>query len=71
MQGGRLAHRRLQEEAIAVAPDGRAYLTDLRSGETAAGDLALRLDLAQLLTTLALRVGPERAVRTAASVRAR
>ncbi len=68
MQGGRLAHRRLQEEAIAVAPDGRAYLTDLRSGETAAGDLALRLDLAQLLTTLALRVGPERAVRTAASV---
>ncbi|XRQ14995.1 lysylphosphatidylglycerol synthase domain-containing protein [Actinomadura welshii] len=68
LQGGRLAHRRLQEEAIAVGADGRAYITDLRAGETAAGDLALRLDLAQLLTTLALRVGPERAVRTAASV---
>ncbi|TDC64044.1 flippase-like domain-containing protein [Actinomadura sp. GC306] len=67
MQAGRLAHRRLQDGAIAVGADGRAYLTDLRSGETAAGDLALRLDLAQLLTTLALRAGPERAVRTAAA----
>ncbi|MEU8803553.1 lysylphosphatidylglycerol synthase transmembrane domain-containing protein [Spirillospora sp. NPDC048819] len=68
LQAGRLAHRRLQDEAIVVGADGRAYITDLRSGETAAGDLALRLDLAQLLTTLALRAGPERAVRTAASV---
>lgn len=68
LQAGRLAHRRLQDEAVVVGDDGRAYLTDLQAGETAAGDLALRLDLAQLLTTLALRVGPERAVRTAASV---
>ncbi|MCP9947526.1 hypothetical protein [Actinomadura madurae] len=68
LQAGRLAHRRLQEEAVLVGEDGLAYITDLRSGETAAGDLALRLDLAQLLTTLALRTGPERAVRTAAAV---
>ncbi|MGP4025692.1 lysylphosphatidylglycerol synthase transmembrane domain-containing protein [Actinomadura sp. 3N407] len=68
LQAGRLAHRRLQDEAIVVGDDGRAYITDLRAGETAAGDLALRLDLAQLLTTLALRAGPERAVRTAARV---
>ncbi|MFG2089584.1 MULTISPECIES: YbhN family protein [unclassified Spirillospora] len=68
LQAGRLAHRRLQDEAIVVGGDGRAYITDLRAGETASGDLALRLDLAQLLTTLALRAGPERAVRTAASV---
>lgn len=68
LQAGRLAHRRLQEEAVLVGDDGLAYITDLRSGETAAGDLALRLDLAQLLTTLALRTGPERAVRTAAAV---
>ncbi|TDC44205.1 flippase-like domain-containing protein [Actinomadura sp. KC345] len=68
MQAGRLAHRRLQDGAIVVGADGRAYLTDLRAGETAAGDLALRLDLAQLLTSLALRTGPERAVATAAAV---
>jgi uncharacterized membrane protein YbhN (UPF0104 family) len=42
------------------------YLVDLRAGEIAASDLVLRLDLAQLLTSLALRVGPERAVRSAA-----
>ncbi|GAA3937400.1 hypothetical protein GCM10023085_18470 [Actinomadura viridis] len=68
LQSARLAHRRLEGGAILVSEEGRAYLTDLRSGEIAAGDLALRLDLAQLLTTLALRVGPERAVRTAAAV---
>ncbi|MFC9975547.1 flippase-like domain-containing protein [Spirillospora sp. NPDC127200] len=72
LQAARIAHRRLEGEAILVAdaggPDGRAHLVDLRAGEIAAGDLVLRLDLAQLLTTLALRVGPERAVRTAAAV---
>lgn len=67
LQDQRLAHRGLDGESILVS-DGRAYLTDLRSGEIAAGDLLLRLDLAQLLTTVALRVGPERAVRTAAEV---
>ncbi|WP_230421388.1 lysylphosphatidylglycerol synthase transmembrane domain-containing protein [Actinomadura soli] len=68
LQEGRLAHRRLQDGAILVGDDGSAYITDLRAGEIAAGDLALRLDLAQALTTLALRAGPERAVRTAAAV---
>nr|WP_246007108.1 flippase-like domain-containing protein [Actinomadura pelletieri] len=68
LQAARLAHRRLQDGAVLVGDDGHAYITDLRAGEVAAGDLALRLDLAQLLTTLALRVGPERAVRTAVTV---
>ncbi|GAA2594252.1 lysylphosphatidylglycerol synthase transmembrane domain-containing protein [Actinomadura fulvescens] len=67
LQAGRLAHRRLEGEAIQVT-EGRAHLIHLRVGEIAAGDLALRLDLAQLLTTLALRVGPERAVATASPV---
>ena len=39
---------------------------DARSGEIAAGDLLLRLDIAQLLTYLSLRVGAERAVDAAA-----
>jgi uncharacterized membrane protein YbhN (UPF0104 family)/tRNA A-37 threonylcarbamoyl transferase component Bud32 len=68
LQRHRLAHRRLVPDSVLVDPDGRPHLIDLRTGETAAGDLALRIDLAQLLTDLALRVGPERAVRTAASV---
>ncbi|WP_030168539.1 lysylphosphatidylglycerol synthase transmembrane domain-containing protein [Spirillospora albida] len=67
LQAARLAHRRLEGEAILVGADGRAHLTGLRAGEVAAGDLALRIDLAQLLTTLALRTGPERAVATAAA----
>lgn len=43
-------------------------LTDLRGGEIAAGDLVLRMDIAQLLTTLGLRVGAERSVASAVSV---
>src|SRR5690606_24131158 len=49
-------------------PICRVVLTDARSGEIAAGDLLLRLDVAQLLVYLALRVGPERSVRAAYSV---
>ncbi|WP_338325926.1 lysylphosphatidylglycerol synthase transmembrane domain-containing protein [Thermomonospora catenispora] len=68
MQEARLAHRRLEQGAILRDDAGAAWIVDLRAGETAANDLLLRLDLAQLLTTLALRVGAERSVRTAAAV---
>ncbi|MBX6769553.1 MAG: flippase-like domain-containing protein, partial [Actinomadura rubrobrunea] len=68
LQAARLAHRRLEGDAILVGDDGRVRIVAPGTGEIAAGDLALRIDLAQLLTTVALRVGPERAVRTAAGV---
>jgi uncharacterized membrane protein YbhN (UPF0104 family) len=68
LQAHRLAHRRLEGEGILVGDDGLPSIVDLRAGEIAASDLVLRLDLAQLLTTVALRVGPPRAVRTAAAV---
>ncbi|NUW43980.1 lysylphosphatidylglycerol synthase transmembrane domain-containing protein [Nonomuraea rhodomycinica] len=68
LQIQRLAHRRLTGDGIHLDPAGRVVLTDARSGEIAAGDLLLRLDVAQLLTYLALRVGPERSVRAAAAV---
>ncbi|MET7463808.1 lysylphosphatidylglycerol synthase transmembrane domain-containing protein [Nonomuraea sp. NPDC005501] len=68
LQIQRLAHRRLTGEGIHLDQAGRVVLTDARSGEIAAGDLLLRLDVAQLLTYLALRVGPERSVRAAAAV---
>jgi uncharacterized protein (TIRG00374 family) len=68
LQIQRLAHRRLTGDSIHLDRDGRVVLTDARSGEVAAGDLLLRLDVAQLLTYLSLRVGPERSVRAAANV---
>ncbi|MFD8532433.1 YbhN family protein [Streptosporangium canum] len=68
LQVQRLAHRRLTGDSIHVDGEGRVILMDARSGEIAAGDLLLRLDIAQLLTYLSLRVGAERAVRAAASV---
>ncbi|MFF8283235.1 flippase-like domain-containing protein [Streptomyces albus] len=68
LQSRRIAHRRLVGEALLVAPSGEMYLTDLRGGEIAAGDLILRMDVAQLLTTMGLRVGAERAVAAAVDV---
>ncbi|WP_245657905.1 lysylphosphatidylglycerol synthase transmembrane domain-containing protein [Herbidospora mongoliensis] len=64
----RLAHRHLTGESIHLSPDGRIVLVDARSGEIAAGDLLLRLDIAQLLAYLGLRVGPERAIKSGAAV---
>ncbi|MEU5901142.1 MULTISPECIES: lysylphosphatidylglycerol synthase domain-containing protein [Streptomyces] len=68
LQSRRIAHRRLAGDAILVDRSGTVILTDLRGGEIAAGDLVLRIDIAQLLTALGLRVGAERAVAAAVEV---
>ncbi|MET9466726.1 flippase-like domain-containing protein [Streptomyces sp. NPDC006544] len=68
LQSRRIAHRRLTGDALVVDRSGTITLTDLRGGEIAAGDLVLRMDIAQLLTTLGLRVGAERSVASAVSV---
>ncbi|MEU8770657.1 lysylphosphatidylglycerol synthase transmembrane domain-containing protein [Streptomyces griseus] len=68
LQSRRIAHRRLTGDALLVDRCGRAFVTDLRGGEIAAGDLVLRMDVAQLLTTLGLRVGAERSVAGALAV---
>lgn len=68
LQSRRIAHRRLTGDALVVDRSGNVILTDLRGGEIAAGDLVLRMDIAQLLTTVGLRVGAERAVASAVSV---
>ncbi|MFD5144067.1 YbhN family protein [Streptomyces sp. NPDC058401] len=77
LQSRRIAHRRLTGDALVVdrsgsagdgAPAATITLTDLRGGEIAAGDLVLRMDIAQLLTTLGLRVGAQRSVASAVSV---
>ncbi|MGW1096445.1 lysylphosphatidylglycerol synthase domain-containing protein [Streptomyces sp. NPDC002455] len=68
LQSRRIAHRRLTGDAILVDDSGKVFVTDLRGGEIAAGDLVLRMDVAQLLTTTGLRVGAERAVEGALAV---
>ncbi|MFF5003515.1 lysylphosphatidylglycerol synthase domain-containing protein [Streptomyces phaeochromogenes] len=68
LQSRRIAHRRLAGDAILVDRSGTVILTDLRNGEIAAGELLLRMDVAQLVTTLGLRVGAERAVASAVGV---
>ncbi|MFJ8843916.1 lysylphosphatidylglycerol synthase domain-containing protein [Streptomyces cyaneofuscatus] len=68
LQSRRIAHRRLTGDALLVDRSGKAFVTDLRGGEIAAGDLVLRMDVAQLLTTLGLRVGAERSVSGALAV---
>ncbi|MDX6363008.1 MAG: hypothetical protein QOC85_2018 [Streptomyces sp.] len=68
LQSRRIAHRRLAGDAILVDRSGKVILTDLRGGEIAAGDLVLRMDIAQLVTSLGLRVGAERAVASAVGV---
>ncbi|WP_167503260.1 lysylphosphatidylglycerol synthase transmembrane domain-containing protein [Streptomyces malaysiensis] len=68
LQSRRIAHRRLDSDALLVDRNSTVVLTDLRGGEIAAGDVVLRMDVAQLLTTLGLRVGAERSVAAAVEV---
>ncbi|MER7070374.1 lysylphosphatidylglycerol synthase transmembrane domain-containing protein [Terrabacter sp. NPDC000476] len=64
----RIVHRQLGPSTIIVDDDGRVALSRLGSGDVAADDISLRLDLAQLLTTVALTVGPQRTVDSAVAV---
>ncbi|MFD1830028.1 lysylphosphatidylglycerol synthase domain-containing protein [Streptomyces desertarenae] len=68
IQSRRIAHRRLEDGALLVDRSGAVFLTDLSGGEIAAGDLVLRMDVAQLLVTFGLRVGAERSVAAAVEV---
>jgi uncharacterized protein (TIRG00374 family) len=68
LQSRRIAHRRLVGDALLVDRSGKVIITDLRIGEIAANSLLLRMDISQLLVTLGLRVGAERAVASAVSV---
>lgn len=61
----RVAHRGIGPRAVSRRSDGRAALTGLSTGSVAAGPWMLSLDNAALLVTLALRVGPRRAVDSA------
>ena len=65
LQGRRLAHRALDTRHVVVA-DGRPSLVTPRQADLQASDEVLGADVAELLASLALVVGPERAVASAA-----
>jgi glycosyltransferase 2 family protein len=56
-----VAHRDLRPENLLVSPDASGFAS-MDKAQTGAGDLARRLDIAQMLTTLARLVGATEAV---------
>jgi glycosyltransferase 2 family protein len=61
----RIAHRSLHNSNIVVDTDGRPWLTDFSFAELDATSRQLAIDVAELLTSLAGRIGPDRAVGSA------
>jgi undecaprenyl-diphosphatase len=63
----RIAHRSLHGSNIMTGPDGSAVLVDFSFAELAATSRQRAIDVAELLTSLAGRIGPDRAVASAAA----
>ena len=63
-----LAHRSLRAANVMVEPCGRPWVVDFSFAELAASRRQMDLDVAELLASLALLVGPDRAVASAAEV---
>jgi uncharacterized protein (TIRG00374 family) len=63
----RIAHRSLHGTNIMVSQAGSAVLVDFSFAELAATSRQRAIDVAELLTSLAGRIGPDRAVATAAA----
>jgi uncharacterized protein (TIRG00374 family) len=61
----RLAHRLLRTESITVDGSGRAWLTGLVLAELGATDRQLACDVAELLASLAVRIGVDQTVTSA------
>ncbi|MBK3562344.1 lysylphosphatidylglycerol synthase transmembrane domain-containing protein [Streptomyces sp. MBT62] len=61
LQEHRLGHGELRPEHVLVAPDGESRLTAFARGRLNAPPEVLGSDLAELLATTAIRVGPQRA----------
>ena len=64
----RIAHRSLHGSNIVIGQNGAALLVDFSFAELAASSRQRAIDVAELLTSLAGRIGPDRAVATAAAV---
>jgi len=61
LQEHRLGHGELRPEHVLVAPDGESRLTAFARGRLNAPPEVLGSDLAELLATTAIRIGPQRA----------
>jgi uncharacterized protein (TIRG00374 family) len=57
-----IAHRRLTADNLVLTPQGEIRILGLGNGTIAASDVMLRIDSAEMLCTLGLIVGAERAV---------
>lgn len=63
-----ISHRSLHAEHIIRSDDDSVWLVGQDTGSVAATDVALRIDVAEMLCTLALLTGAERAVSTGRTV---
>jgi uncharacterized protein (TIRG00374 family) len=63
-----LAHRSLRAANVMVEPSGRPWVVDFSFAELGASRRQMDLDVAELLASLALLVGPDRAVASAGAV---
>lgn len=63
-----LAHRQISADTVLVDDNDKVWITAWESGDISSSELARRMDLSHALTMLALRVGAERAVASAARV---
>ena len=68
MRSHRIAHRDLRLANVMLAPDGRPWMIDFGFAEIAATDQMLDTDVAELLSSTALKVGVTRAVDAAIAV---
>ncbi len=64
LQGHRIAHRGLVAEHLLRDSDGRVWVLGIDTGTIAVGDVVERIDIAELLCTLALLTDAERAIAT-------
>lgn len=68
MHEARIAHRDLRLAHVLLDADGEPVIVDFGDAEVAAKDQLLRTDVAELLCSIAVEVGPRRAVDTAVAV---
>jgi hypothetical protein len=68
LRGHRIAHRDLRLANVFLASDGAVWLIDFGFSELAASSLLLATDVAELLASSTLQVGPARAVAVAREV---
>lgn len=68
LQAARISHRALDADNLMVDAKDQVWLMDPADGSIGVGDLSLRLDLAELLCTLAILTTPQRAIATGRKV---